>query len=382
MLRYAFALGQCIVALNGPWRFHVGDDPRWAAPAFDDSRWETVDLTPAPGAHDADVGISNYVPGWTAKGHAGYSGVAWYRLRVPVGPSAIDSLAILGPSAVDDNYQLFVNGVAVGGAGAPYSIQPRMFVLSRVASASVDTLLTIAIRVTASASTVRASPGDAGGIHVAPALGGIALVRDRYKVQWSQTLWGYVVDAVEPLAFVLLAALLLVLGQSWMAGALVLSAMLRANQVTFFWGQFETARVAIGVVTVIVPLIIGAGLAAWREWFRIRRPWTHPLVISALTAFMYVPLTAHWARILAALIMVAIIAEGWRHPLAALAAVLVAIGLFAPELSSLHVPSIWFPFGVGVSRTQFAYAAFDLTMFIVCLWKISSSSPETLPSTS
>ena len=37
-------LGQSIVPLTGPWKFHVGDDPRWADPHFDDSQWETVDL--------------------------------------------------------------------------------------------------------------------------------------------------------------------------------------------------------------------------------------------------------------------------------------------------------------------------------------------------
>ena len=30
--------------LDGPWRFQMGDDPRWADPAFDDSAWPTVML--------------------------------------------------------------------------------------------------------------------------------------------------------------------------------------------------------------------------------------------------------------------------------------------------------------------------------------------------
>jgi hypothetical protein len=29
----------CSFPLYDPWKFHVGDDPRWAAPAFDDRRW-------------------------------------------------------------------------------------------------------------------------------------------------------------------------------------------------------------------------------------------------------------------------------------------------------------------------------------------------------
>ena len=379
MLRHVMAIAHVIATLNGPWRFHTGDDPRWAGPGFDDSGWETVDLTPPPGAHDADVGLSGYVPGWTAKGHAGYSGVAWYRLHVPVEQFAADTLALLGPSSVDDGYQVFVNGTLVGGGGAPYSIQPRMFVLPPLPSVGSAT---IAIRVWAAASSVRDSPHDAGGIHVAPALGGIDAVRDRYQAQWSQTLWGYIVDAAEPLAFVLLAILVMAFGQPWMAGALVLLAIVRANQVTFFWGQFETVRAAIAVRVVVVPLIIGAWLMAWRAWLQTRRPWTHPLAIATLVALMYVPVIASSARVLAALLMLAMMIAGRRQPLAVFAAALVGIGLFASELSVLHIQGIWFPFGVGVSRTQFAYAAFVLAMFTICVWKISASLPATSRSTS
>ena len=54
--------------------------PLWAEPGFDDSQWETVDLTPKDGAFDPGAGTSGYVPGWTAKGHPGYWGYAWYRI--------------------------------------------------------------------------------------------------------------------------------------------------------------------------------------------------------------------------------------------------------------------------------------------------------------
>src|SRR5215469_4533001 len=69
-------LGDSAVELSGPWKFHTGDDAAWAQPAFDDSSWESFDLTP-----DANSGLS---PGWTARGHRGYSGYAWYRLKVDV----------------------------------------------------------------------------------------------------------------------------------------------------------------------------------------------------------------------------------------------------------------------------------------------------------
>ena len=80
-------LGSSTATLYGPWRFHVGDDPRWKESGFNDAAWETVDLTPKPGAHDPDVGIRGYVPGWNARGHKGYAGYAWYRLRLSVQPS-------------------------------------------------------------------------------------------------------------------------------------------------------------------------------------------------------------------------------------------------------------------------------------------------------
>ena len=366
MLQQAIVVGHSIVALFGPWRFHTGDDPRWADPAFDDSHWETVDLTPPPGARDPDVGLPGYVPGWAAKGHPGYSGVAWYRLNVPVANPANDTLALSGPPDVDDGYDLYVNGAHLGHAGAPYSIQPRYFILPPLHSA------TIAIR-------VWAAPEDDGGIHIAPALGEINAVRDRYALQWSRTLWGYIVDGVEPLVFVVLGVLALTLRQPWMSTALALTAMLRVNQVTFYWGQWETASFAGALHTIIVPLIIGAWIMAWRAWFGVRRPWDSPALVGIIVALIYV---TSWARILGALMMLAMIIAGRRQWLAAIAAVLVSIGLFAPELSALHIPGIWFPFGVGVSRTQFAYAAFDLVLFVIFSWTIFTSLRATSPSTS
>ena len=54
------------MSLDGPWRFQIGDDPRWADPKFDDSAWQTVKL----GQSLVEQGID------------AYAGYAWYRLRV------------------------------------------------------------------------------------------------------------------------------------------------------------------------------------------------------------------------------------------------------------------------------------------------------------
>jgi hypothetical protein len=43
--------------------------------------------------------------------------------------------------------------------------------------------------------------------------------------------------------------------------------------------------------------------------------------------------------------------------LALAAMVLVATGQYKDELWAMGVQNVWFPFGVGVSRTQYAYAA-------------------------
>ncbi|HUZ04370.1 MAG TPA: hypothetical protein VMU62_03350, partial [Acidobacteriaceae bacterium] len=102
-------LGQSIVALNGPWKFHVGDDPKWADPNFDDSGWETVDLTPTPQTTLPAVPIPGFVTGWEARGHQGYAGYAWYRMRVRIS-GASGPLELLSPEWFDDAFQVFANG--------------------------------------------------------------------------------------------------------------------------------------------------------------------------------------------------------------------------------------------------------------------------------
>ena len=116
--------GQAVAPLYGPWKFQVGDSPvdratntlLWAEPAFNDSQWETVDLTPQPGIVDPFLADPAYVQGWTAKGHPGYSGYAWYRIRVSVAAEPGERLAVV-TNGVDDGYQLFAQGELVGSLG-------------------------------------------------------------------------------------------------------------------------------------------------------------------------------------------------------------------------------------------------------------------------
>ena len=95
------------------------------------------------------------VPGWTARGHAGYWGYAWYRIHVRIKSAPGVDLALAGPGQVDDAYQLFDDGTYVGAFGNFSSPRPRinygqpmMFPLSRAADSSAGaSMRVIAFRV-------------------------------------------------------------------------------------------------------------------------------------------------------------------------------------------------------------------------------------------
>src|SRR5580698_744126 len=166
-------LGNSSAELAGPWKFRTGDDMAWAQTDFDDSHWDTMDLTPPAGSADATLGVSGYLPGWTARGYAGYSGYAWYRLRVDI-TGATRRLALKMPEGADDAYQVYVNGQLIGEFGkftgnhvTAYSTLPEAFRLPRGLQ---DGRITIAIRMWMDSATRFNSP-DAGGMHEPPVLG-------------------------------------------------------------------------------------------------------------------------------------------------------------------------------------------------------------------
>jgi hypothetical protein len=62
----------------------------------------------------------------------------------------------------------------------------------------------------------------------------------------------------------------------------------------------------------------------------------------------------------------------------ALPAVL-AIGavLFSSELVAVHVPGIWFPWGVGLSLSECASMVFDVLLFVLLMRRLWSYAPLT-----
>ncbi|HEX6863691.1 MAG TPA: SpoIIE family protein phosphatase, partial [Thermoanaerobaculia bacterium] len=82
--------------LEYAWRFHPGDDPRWADPAFDDSEWELVEPLLPPRGRPRD----------------GWPGTGWFRRHVRVEPALRGkplTIRIATPGATT----VFIDGVPV-----------------------------------------------------------------------------------------------------------------------------------------------------------------------------------------------------------------------------------------------------------------------------
>jgi hypothetical protein len=174
------SLGKGAVRLVGPWQFHEGDDPAWASPDFDDSRWEQVRGT-AP---------------WSVQGHDGYTGFAWYRLHIRLSPApgAEPDFALM-LFEVDGAYGVYWNGLPIGHNGK-LPPHPVWYVNRPAQTYGLGPARTgvLAIRVW-KAPLAFGAVGDYGGLRNAPAVGGPEAIRNRKDAKWSAlpsifcTLW-------------------------------------------------------------------------------------------------------------------------------------------------------------------------------------------------
>jgi phosphoserine phosphatase RsbU/P len=106
-----------VASLDGFWRFHIGDNPAWADPNFDDSQWPV---------------IRSEEP-WSQQGYRSYGGFAWYRFTVAVPEGGRNWSIYLGP--METGYQLFVDGRLTGSFGPilnsrNYAASARVFAIS------------------------------------------------------------------------------------------------------------------------------------------------------------------------------------------------------------------------------------------------------------
>jgi hypothetical protein len=369
--------------LNGAWRFHTGDEPSWAGANTDDSGWEAIDLTAVPGSHDGDVGLPDYVAGWMAHGHPGYHGYAWYRRGVTV-PAGRASWDILGPTLVEDGYELYWNGQLLGGSGrlgsSPRVVgtRPLRFALPADAAGTRGVLAVRVYKLPGRGSA------EGGGMHSAPILAPRPISDEIHRGQWRRTVAGYIVEVVEPLIMFAVIGLAL-----WcrprsshksfliFAGvALALMAARRLNNAIVAWTDFLDLPTYAWLASVMWIPTVAAWTLAWNRW--CLRPWRSIDVAAAVLAaagitgaVIHSASVTSGSRVGSIVLFVAIgariVHSGSSRSLALVTLASIMAALFGGELlDTVGVPGIWFPFGIGVSRTQYVYAiAIPLLAFLI-----------------
>jgi hypothetical protein len=378
------ALRAAATLLDGNWRFHTGDDPRWADPAADDADWQTIDMTALPGSHDGDVGLPDYVDGWAAHGHRGYHGYAWYR-RVVTVPAGNASWVILGPSMVEDGYELYWNGQPLGGSGrlGPHprfvGTRPMLFALPADATGTGGVL---AIRTCMLARASYSAAG--GGMHSVPILAPGPTGAALHRAHWERTIAGYVVDAIEPIAMLALVGLALVCWRrsshkgflAFACIALVLVAERRLNNAIVSWTDLESLKTYSWLARVMWVPTMTAWVLAWNRWrLRPRRSIDALAVLLGIAGIIgvlahaatFASVCRYGSLTLFVVIAARIVRDGPMRILAlATLAAIMAESFGGELLDPIGVPGIWFPFGIGVSRTQYIYAiAIPLLAFLI-----------------
>lgn len=360
--------------LGDAWRFHIGDDPHWADANADDNQWETVDLSAPASSHDGDVGLPNYVGGWMVHGHPGYQGYAWYRRSVTI-PAGNRTWDVLGPGIVDDGYELYWNGVLLGGSGRlgpnprVVGTRPMMFALPADAAGTRGVL---AIR--AFMQPGNGANADGGGVHIAPTLAPRPQSQALYRVQWWRTIAGYIVEVVEPLAMLALIGLALAIRRrsshpgfiAFVCIALALSAVKRLDNAIVSWTDLLSLPAYAWLSNVLwMPLSLTAWTLAWNRWnTRSLRAIDGAALLLGLLGIaagvMHAAAITHVFRlgllVLFALIAVRMVREGPMRVMAITTLACILVSQFSGELGSLGVPTIWVPFDIGVTLTQYAYA--------------------------
>jgi hypothetical protein len=172
-------LGQSAVSLTGPWKFAPGDSPwvngafLWAQPTFDDSHWNSLDLTQSANSTDLEFAGLAYTPGWTSRGYPNLRRYAWYRIRIHPESNG-QPLWIELPVDVDDGYEVYANGQFLGQFGGldPHHIRllyGHPFAL-RLPAPGPGGDIEIALRFYMSDVSPLRWP-DAGGLHGPPFVG-------------------------------------------------------------------------------------------------------------------------------------------------------------------------------------------------------------------
>jgi hypothetical protein len=406
-------LGSSVVPLTGPWKFHIGDDAKWADPNFDDSGWETVDLAAEKGSIDPAMGFEGFSPGWTGKGHPGYAGYAWYRMRIRV-TGANQPLALLAPIDVDDSYQLFINGRFIGEFGSFAGSVPTIYfsrpvkyaIPADVLQQSADGTIELAFRFYMAPRTLLQSLP--GGMHAPPILGYASAITAAYHVAWEEQLRAgssILADAVLFFVFCFLILMLYFFDRNerillWPISASFATAVGLAIVFLSLTTQWMTALVQAIVLSVLNPIAIGLWLMTWLVYFGLAdKKWLRNIIIVLMlwlgsTGLIFqllllrgtvshgvfganiVNQLASSASAWALAITIAVL--GWRRPDRERPALFLALVFYVaptlePVLRFLHVRTTWFLSGIPVVLSSFTDIALLICFSVVVLGHFRNS---------
>ena len=95
-------IGRAAIPVDGPWKFHPGDDLSWSSPALDDSSWKSIQ-TGRP---------------WEGQGYRNLTGFAWYRRHIVLPENLAPgwNLAV-SLAGVQDAAEVYWNGQLIGSYG-------------------------------------------------------------------------------------------------------------------------------------------------------------------------------------------------------------------------------------------------------------------------
>jgi len=248
------------IDLDGPWRFQVGDDPRWADPGFDDSAWQKVT-------------ISQPI---TEQGFDAYSGYGWYRLRLQ--PQQLtqfkndpgnQSLDLLVTSNSVGQLAVYVDGVEAGHTKG-MTDQPSMYMspplVVHLSRPGADGTIVIAIR-TWAGSGITIGRGLVDKVELGPP----ADISDRFAAA-TDRLWDHQLIAGLTVSFLFLCVAML--------GATLYMAQRKHSE--YLW---------LGLLCLSVALM-GASESAWAlemlPWsvFRIFNLWAGRVFMAITLEFI------------------------------------------------------------------------------------------------
>jgi hypothetical protein len=406
------SLGPSVVALKGPWKFHVGDNPGWADPDYDDSSWETVDLQPQEDALDPQSGIRSLAPGWTAKGHPGYSGFAWYRIRVRI-LGATGPLALLGPTNAEHSYEVFADGRLIGSIGnfrprvpTIYATRPVLFRLPEVGSLNPSHQeVVLAFRFYM--APLGLLWDQSGGMHVPPVIGMDSAITAAWHVAWEETYQAISSQLAAAIVYVVFALLILLL-YAFDRKETILLWPLAACVMSTLWNLLLFLSTATQLLPVIqtspfkyFALIasIAFWLMTWQVYLGLQKlVWLRNAIVGVIvvevlagivtqavlisgsasqSAWIAYMVSMFLINLLQFALQVLIAGCGFRQPqrnwFLALALSFSAFPFLEPELRLLRIRTVWYPYGVQVPLFLYCELAALFCFFFVLLQHFRSS---------